>query len=187
MLSPLKKCLNSERREKLLFDIVLFGSSLKGKQDPNDIDLLLIFLDGDLRERLAITQRVKEKLKDFNFKFDCQQILLQELFSSAFFARSGLLLEGISVFDGKRISEKMGFRSWTLFWYELKGLTHAQKVKFNYILAGRSEMRGILKEFCAVRLVNGVVKVPIEKSLVFEDILKRNAVTYFKKNILEEF
>ena len=186
MLSTLKKCLNSEKKESFIFDIFVYGSTVKGKRNPHDLDLLIVFLEGTLRERLEIVQRIKGKLKALDVIVDCQQVLLKELFSSSFFARSGVLLEGVSVFDGKKVSEKMGFNSWTLFWYELKGLTHTQKVKFNYILAGRGDLKGILGEFGAIRLVSGVVKVPIEKSLLFEEILKQNNVKYWKKNILEE-
>ena len=75
--------------------------------------------------------------------------------------------------------------SFTLFWYNLKGLTHSKKVKFNYILSGRN-MKGMIEELNGERLVNGAIKIPIEKTLEFEEILKENRVNYKKKNILEE-
>lgn len=80
----------------------------------------------------------------------------------------------------------LGFKSFTLFWYNLKGLTHAQKIRFNYILAGRRSLKGMIKELKGKRLVRGAVKIPIEHSIEFEEILKANDVNYKKKNILEE-
>ena len=187
MLKNLKKYLESEKKDRTIFDIVIYGSAVKGKQDARDIDVLIIFLEGSLKERLnklqEIKSRLKSKIKDKNL--DIKQILLNELFSSYFLARTGILLEGISVFKNKKFCETLGFKSYTLFWYNLKNLKHSQKVKFNYILAGRGT-KGIIKELKGERLVNGAVKISIENSAVFEKILKDNNIHYSKKNILEE-
>ena len=112
-------------------------------------------------------------------------MLLQDIFSTSFLARTGILLEGISIFKNKKFCEALGFKSFTLFWYDLKGLTHSQKVKFNYILAGRN-IKGVIEELRGKRIVNGAIKIPIENSIIFEDILKKNKINYFKKNIIEE-
>jgi|SRR3989344_2240067 len=187
MLKDLKKCLRSENKDKTIFDIVIFGSLVKGKEQVRDIDILIIFLQGPLNERLNKIQRIKSRLrriiKDKNI--DIKQILIQELFSSSFFARTGIFLEGISVFKDHKFSETLGFKAFALFWYNLNGLTHTQKVKFNYILSGRG-YKGIINELNGQRLVNGAIKIPIENSIIFEKILKDNKVNYSKKNILEE-
>ncbi|MBR9691788.1 hypothetical protein GOV06_03290 [Candidatus Woesearchaeota archaeon] len=184
MLKRLKKHLESEKKDKTIFDIVIYGSAVKGKSEARDIDIMVIFLEGSLKERLDKIQRIKSKLKKIG-NIDIKQMLLKDFFSSSFLARTGVLLEGISAFNRKRFSETLGFRAFTLFWYNLKRLSHAQKVKFNYILAGRGT-RGVLDELNGIRLVNGAVKIPIENSAVFEEILKTNNADYSKKNILEE-
>ncbi len=186
MLKNLKKHLESER-DKKIFDIVIYGSAVKGKEDARDIDILVIFLEGTLKERLDKLQEIKSRLKGVEAEtaLDMKQILLKELFSSAFLARTGILLEGISVFTNKRFCETMGFKPFTLFWYSLKGLTHLEKVKFNYIFAGRNT-KGVIEEVNGQRIVNGAIKVPIENSAIIESILKTNKVQYNKKNILEE-
>lgn len=187
MLKNLKKYLESEKKDKTIFDIVIYGSAVKGKQEAGDIDIAVIFLEGSLRERLDKIQDIKQKLRKLlkDKIIDIKQMLLKDIFSSSFLARTGILLEGISIFNNRKFCETLGFRSFTLFWYNLKGLTHAQKVKFNYILAGRNA-KGIIEELDGERLANGAVKVPIENSMVFEEILKKNKVYYSKKNILEE-
>ena len=58
-------------------------------------------------------------------------------------------------------------------------------MQFNYILAGRNSMKGIIKELGAERIVNSAIKVPIQNSLVFEEILTANHIKYNKKVILE--
>ena len=186
MLKNLRRHLESEIGKDSIFDIILYGSSVKGKPSPGDIDVLIIYLKGSLRERLDKTQNIKISLrKFFQQNIDIKQILLNELFSPNFFARTGVLLEGISVRSGKHFSENLGFRPYTLFSWTLSGLTHSEKIRFNYILAGRG-MQGILKELGGVRLASGAVKIPISNSAVFEEILKTNKVPYSKKNMLEE-
>ena len=186
MLKNLKKHLKSEK-DKTIFDIVIYGSAVKGKEDARDIDILVIFFEGTLKERLDKLQEIKSRLKDVGTEtaIDIKQILLKELFSSSFLARTGILLEGVSIFTNKKFCETLGFRSFTLFWYSLKELTHTEKVKFNYILAGRNT-KGMINEVNGQKLVNGAIKVPIENSAIMERILKTNNIQYYKKNLLEE-
>jgi len=185
ILKKLKKCLKSEKKENI-FDIVIFGSLVKGSLEPRDIDVMVIFLDGSLKERLDAVQEIKSRLKGkIDEAIDIKQCLLKDLFSLEFMARTGILLEGVSIFHNKKFCQTLGFESCTIFWYNLKGLSHTQKVKFNYILAGRNQ-KGIIEFLNGTRLMNGVVKIPIEHSLEFEKILKDNKISYNKKNILEE-
>ena len=185
ILEKLKKYLKDERRENI-FDIVVFGSIVKGKLTPRDIDILVIFLEGSLKERLDTIQEIKNKLKNkIEGNIDIKQALLKELFSPEFLARVGILLEGFSVFKNKKFCQTLGFNSSSIFWYDLKGLNHTQKVKFNYILAGRNQ-KGIIESLGGKRLAGGVIRIPIETSLEFEEILKNNKINYNKKNILEE-
>ena len=187
MLKNLRKLLESEQGDKSIFDIVIYGSIVKGKESTRDMDILIVFLEGTLRQRLDKLQTIKSKLKkkDFDKNLDIKQILLKELFYPEFLARTGIFLGGISIFRRKKFSETLGFMPYTLFWYNLKGLTHSQKVKFNYILAGRN-MKGVIQQLDGNRLVNGAVKIPIENSITFEEILKNNKISYSMKNILEE-
>lgn len=185
ILEKLRKCLKAEKEERI-FDIVIFGSLVKGKPDPRDIDIMVIFIEGSLKERVDIIQGIKSRIKKkIDANLDIKQCLLKDLFSPEFLARTGILLEGYSIFKAKKFCETLGFSSYSLFWYNLKNLSHSQKVKFNYILAGRNQ-KGVIELLNGTRLMSGVVKIPIEHSLEFENIVKNNKITYNKKNILEE-
>jgi len=186
MLKNLKRLLGSEKKDKSIFDIIIYGSSLK-KEKPNDIDIVVIFLHGSLKSRLDKIQEIKSRLKKVidEYMLDIKQMQLTDLFNTSFFARTGILLEGVSVFRNKKFCEILGFGSYTLFLYNLKSLTHTQKVKFNYILAGRNS-KGMIEELEGKRLVNGAVKIPIKNAYSFEEILKNNNVSYSKKNFIEE-
>lgn len=182
MLEELKKCLKTELKDKGIFDIIIYGSLVKNKEDPNDIDILVIFNEGNLKKRLDKIQSIKHKIKRKE-KIDIKGILWQELFQEEFFARSGVFLEGISIFTGKPFAERIDFNGFAIFVYNLTNKSHAEKVKFNYILSGRKS-EGLIKNLKGKHLAPGVIEIPIKNSLEFEDLLKKNNIRYFKKEVL---
>ncbi len=185
MLKELKRCLKNNN-DKTIFDIVVYGSSAKGKEKPNDVDIVVIFRSGNLKERLTKIQEIKKDIRlSKEVKLDIKGILLEELFDANFFGRSGIFLEGISLIDEKIFSEKMGFSGYSLFVYSHKGKTHTEKVKFNYLISGRKS-KGIIELFNGKHIAPGVIQIPIEKSFEFENILLRNKISFVKKNILIE-
>ena len=183
MMPPkLKQWLNEEKKDNTIFDIVVYGSSVKGKTKPNDIDVLVIFREGSLKERLLKIQAIKKKIE---IPVDIKGILWEELFRPEFFARAGILLEGLSVFENKPFSSKLGFEGYALFTYSLQNKSHTQKIKFNYILRGRNR-EGIIKKMEGHHKGPGVILIPIRNSLEFEEILQMHSVSYTKKNMLME-
>jgi len=182
ILKELKKKLASEIKGDI-FDIVIFGSVVNGKTAPKDIDILVIFENLSLKDRLDILQHMKKKIPKGS---DIQQILLKDLFEGSFFAKTGILLEGISCRTVKEFSEQLGFSGYSIFTYDFKGLSHTQKIRFNYVLSGRRKNTGILEEIKGIRLGDGVIKVPIFASDEFEEIFLAHHINYKRFNILEE-
>lgn len=175
-------------KNKNIFDIILYGSFIKGKIETRDIDILIIFNEKSLKERTEIAEEFKEKtLRKINRKInelDIKTINVSELFENDFLARQAILTEGYSLIDTIPFSNKMGFLSYILFTYNLKNLDHNNKTKFTYSLIGRKKSLGILKKLNAKPIGKGVVLLPIENSSVFEDFLKEWKINYIKKNIL---
>ncbi len=184
MLNQLKKSLISEKKDLAVFDIVLYGSYAKGDVLARDVDIAVIFLEGSLRERLDKVQGIKQKLKNLNLQLDVKQMLLKDLFSSNFLARTGILIEGISLLQGKKFSEILGFSTASLFFYSLKSLNHTEKIKFNYILSGRNAT-GLLEILGGRRLANAAISIPMEKSNEFEKFLKDRKIEYNRLDILQ--
>lgn len=183
MMPPkLKQWLNKEKKDKTIFDIVVYGSSVKGKTKPNDIDVLVIFKEGSLKERLIKIQAIKKKIE---IPIDIKGILWEELFRPEFFARAGILLEGLSIFENKPFCSKLGFEGYTMFTYSLQNKSHTEKIEFNYILRGRNKV-GIIKQLEGHHKGPGVILIPIKNSLEFEDVLQMHVVEYKKKNMLIE-
>lgn len=166
-----------------IFDIVLYGSAIKGKEEPCDIDILLIFQKIKLKKRTDIAQQFKGVLKKKIKKVDIKTINLSELFEKEFLARQGIFIEGYSLLYDVPISKRFGFGSYVLFTYGLKNLNHGEKTKFTYALIGRKR-KGIIEQLDTKHLGKGVVIVPINNSLIFEAFLQRWEVSYKKKNIL---
>lgn len=182
------KLLESEskafEKNKDIFDIVIYGSNVKGKLEAGDIDILIIFKEKPLKERVEITQQFKEKITDGKSKIDIKTINLSELFETNFLARQAILTEGYSLIKSVPFSEKIGFLSYALFTYKLKNLNHNDKTKFTYSLIGRGKNIGVLKKLNAKPLGKGVVLLPIQHISFFEDFLKKWKIDYNKKNIL---
>ncbi len=166
-----------------IFDIVLYGSAVKGKQEARDIDILLIFLENKLKERTNIAQKLKGILKKRIKKIDIKTINLPELFEKDFLARQGIFIEGHSLLYNIKFSRRLGFESYSLFTYNLKNLNHNEKTKFTYALIGRIK-KGIIKQLNAIHLGKGAIIIPIKNSLIFEEFLKTWKINYNKKNIL---
>lgn len=174
----------SLKRDRSIFDIVLYGSSVRGKIDSRDVDILIIFKEKPLIERAEIAQKFKEKINKKSDELDIKTITLSELFESDFLARQSILSEGYSLVNGAPFSERMGFLSYSLFTYHLRNLDHNNKTKFTYSLIGRGKNQGISKKLNAKPLGKGAVLLSIENSSFFEDFLKKWKINYNKRNIL---
>ncbi len=182
MQQELQKWAREYQTNKDIFDIVLFGSYTKGKKNPSDIDLAIIFKSLPLKDRLIFIQEMKKKLPQ-NIKYDFKGILLTELFDPAFFGRTGIVWEGLSLFNNRPFAQRMGFLPKALFIYDLKDKSHTEKVKINYILKGRKR-EGMIQKLKGKHEAPGVVEIPFNNVLEFEDILKKQNIQFQRKNIL---
>jgi predicted nucleotidyltransferase len=178
--------LKSESKKLLtkdIFDIVLYGSSVKSKEYPEDTDIAIIFFNKKLNERLEISQKFKDKIKNKIPDPDVKGINLSDFMDASFFARQGIIIEGQSLLTNSPLSEKFGFEGYILFTYSLKNLNHNEKTKFTYSLIGRTG-RGMIEISEARPLGKGAFIVPIKKSVLFEDFLKEWKINFKSKKIL---
>jgi predicted nucleotidyltransferase len=169
-------------KHKELIDIVLYGSSVKGKRKIGDIDILFIFNNLPLEKRLEITQAFKSKLKANNL--DIKSINLREFFDSTFLARQGVLLEGISLRDKKPLAQKLGFESFTMFIYDSNKLSNTEKVKLAFALNGRRNEKGLIEKLNLQKFGNNRLLSPMENSNLFSEFLEKSKIDFKIENIL---
>lgn len=177
LYKSLKKKLNGIDLEEIV-DIFLFGSAVKGKEFPRDIDLCIIF-----RKKISneIIKEIENKLKDVN-------IHLSSLNVDSFFRKphsliKTLLVEGISIFNGNSFIQNFGFSSYVLYSYSLLKLKPSEKVKFVYLLKGR-DGDGIVKKFKGKWIIDGCFIMPIQKDSEILAIFEKWMIPYQRKEIL---
>ncbi len=178
----ISKCKKFTKKHNI-FDVVLYGSAVKGKDEPGDIDLLIIFLDKSLEIRTKIAQEMKKIIKKEIKNIDVKTITLKELFDKDLLARQGIFTEGISMVHNIPFSKRLGFEGYTLFTYNLSNLGHNEKTKFTYALIGRNK-DGMIKKLEAIHLGRGVLIIPTKNSIIFKKFFEKWNINFKTKDIL---
>ncbi|MBW2966470.1 nucleotidyltransferase domain-containing protein [Candidatus Woesearchaeota archaeon] len=163
----LKKLLAKYKEIK---DFIIFGSLVKGKYVPKDIDIALVVEKKDI----FLVGEIKEQLKNKNL--DIELIKPEEIYQT----RLGLNLisEGFSIKNNKFLREKLNLSPMKIYTYEIKNLTQTKKVLF-----GRG-LNQIIEDTNAVKLGAGSIMVPIEQTNKFEDFLDIWNLKYKSKEYL---
>ena len=131
-----------------------------------------------------LIQKIKSLLeKSFDIPLDFKSMLITDFFKPEFLARQGIILEGISLIDGKQAASKFGFKAFKLFTYDLANLNNTKKTQYVYAVNGRYS-EGILKKLEGKNLGKGVIIVPIRNSLEFEEFLESWNVNFKAQDIL---
>lgn len=147
-------------------DIIIFGSAVKGKTKPRDIDIALLVKekDEDLIEKIENDIR-----KNIDYNVDFTVMSIEDVYSSVWLS---LIKEGFSISKGKYLHEIYNIEPCILFKYNLKSLDRVKKVQFD---RGLNE---ILKATKGTRLLRTIVVIPLEESFQFEEFLKTWKLEY---------
>ena len=124
-----------KEHEKEILDIILFGSSIKGKENPEDVDILVLFRK---KESLDTAYELKKKLE----KYGEIQIITktyERLFDANFKARGSYLNEGYSLIRKEFIARSLGYTNAIFFKYQLKTFSQSRRMQFQYALYGREK------------------------------------------------
>jgi len=154
--------------EKEIFDIIIFGSSIRGKGKPQDIDILILLKD---KENIELNYELRKKLEKIDLKTEIIGKTYKDIFSSKFLPREDILSDGYSLLSNKSFSRSFGYESFIMFKYSLKGFNASKRMMFYYALEGRREKKGMIKELDGIKFTNAVVLIPIKNSELFEDFL----------------
>lgn len=146
--------------------MIIFGSAVKGKTLPGDIDVALLVKEKNEKTIEAVKD---EAWKIIDYKIDFAVLSIEDVYSSVWLS---LIKEGFSVAKGKFLHEIYGIEPCVLFKYGLKSLDRIKKVQFD---RGLNE---ILKDAKGTRLLRTIVLIPLKNSLRFEDFLKTWKLEY---------
>ena len=153
-----------------IIDIFIFGSIVRGKEKPADIDILILFKNKENLEKEYELRKIIEKI-NLNFKIQIIPRTYKNLFDIKFLPRENILSEAYSLINNKYLSEAFGYKSYILFKYNLKKFNISKKMMFHYALTGRRKSLGILKKINGIKISEYIVLIPIENSEEFKEFL----------------
>jgi len=150
----------NKKYPKLIDDIILFGSVIRGKTDPNDIDMIIIF-----RKKLNkdIEYEFKKNVSSFIPNLAIISKTKNTVQDSSFSARESLLFEGYSLLKKRFIANQLGFSSYGFFKYNTKSLNNTNKTKFYYSLNGRRGSNGIVVEKNWLKISDNILGVHLNE------------------------
>jgi len=168
------------KNKKEIVDIVIFGSFVKGKILPKDIDICIVF-------REKINEELNKMIGDeFSKKLvvHVSSLLIDNFFLKTHSLAKTLLKEGASLVNGKSLSENLGFSQNVLFSYSLKGKEQKEKTKIVYVLKGRNKKSGFVDSVNGKWLADNCFIIPVNADNEVMKILNKWQVKYERKNIL---
>lgn len=183
--TKLKKSLESAlKTHEQLLDIILFGSAVRGKEEPRDLDILLVFKDKvdreivyDLRKEFERRMALEKTQPKVGVDVDAKSY--HEIFESRYLPRERILAEGYSIKNGDFIHSLYGYIAFSMFRYSLKGKKASERVRFYYALLGRGKKeKGIIDSVNGIKFSNSVVLVPVDNEEKFSDFLKNWRIEY---------
>ena len=154
------------RSSKDVFDIILFGSCVKGKRIPEDIDIAMISKTRESKPLLEL----KHRLKRFKKRFHLELVPLDEIYKNPLWTQ--LTLEGYSLKEGRHLKDLLGMKPMKLYRYNLTSFPKSEKVQFH---RGLNRALEISK---GKRLGPGVILVPFKMTAYVEEFFDRWKLKY---------
>lgn len=167
-IKSIRNKLNKIIKKEDILDVILFGSAIKGKPVPGDIDVAVIS-ENEIVSNLF-------NMDEFHFSF----LKPLDFFKRRITLLNTLFREGYSLKFNKSFSELYGFRNKVLFIYELKGLSNSKKVKIVNILRGKKSSKGLVVENNGNWLANQVFIVPVSSEYIFEKFFVSLGIKFTK-------
>ncbi|MFC1741888.1 nucleotidyltransferase domain-containing protein [Nanoarchaeota archaeon] len=153
-----------------LEDVLVFGSVVRGKRKPSDVDVLVLFAESvDKPVELKVRKIIEGHFPDVS----TVSKTLKTAVEASFDARESVLFEARSLITGENLAERYGFVSWGMFKYSFGDWSKLQKTKFYHALNGRGGSEGVLSSVDGVKLSDGVVLVPLGAVEEFREFIEK--------------
>lgn len=169
-----------QKYKDIILDIVLFGSCVKNKLNPADIDVAVILKNTKETEILGL-------MNLFDSFFDegthLNILLIETIFINPLF--KNLLNEGVSLLDNRALYERFGYESGSVFSFNLTKLEKSKKVLFYYALRGKKNQEGLLKKSNGKIIGRSVVYIPVNFVDDFKEFLEEHNIDFYRMDILK--
>lgn len=160
-LAELKKlCRKALKKYPELKDIIIFGSFVRGKAKPGDIDIGLII--AKYKVKSGIIGKIIMEFDAFE-GIDIEVIDSEMIYMDPLFWR--IASEGFSIKNDKFIAKAAQTEPMAIFEYSLKDLTKTKKVQFN------RAVHNVLKDKKIHLVKTGSVWVPLSASEKFNELI----------------
>ena len=158
-------------------DIIIFGSAIKGKENPRDVDICVIGEEISASVIEGIEKKLQDDIEVHITKTRYRNVLEDvELWKT-------LMHEGFSIKRNKYIAELFQMQSFFLFIYSLQSLSVTKKQIFSHALQGTKTNEGILKLCKGEKIGRNAVLVPEEKTEEMRAFLETWNVRYSVKRV----
>ncbi|MFA5797264.1 MAG: nucleotidyltransferase domain-containing protein [Candidatus Woesearchaeota archaeon] len=151
-----------------IIDIIIFGSAVKGKINPSDIDVAIITTNKDLEINLT--------------GYHISIITIEDFFVKPITLINTLIREGYSILNNKKFSEIFRFESKILYTYSMKNMDNKQKVKITTLFRGKKN-KGLVEKY-GEWITDGTFIADTAYEEIFDEAFKINAVLFKKRYIL---
>ncbi|MCK5449341.1 nucleotidyltransferase domain-containing protein [Candidatus Pacearchaeota archaeon] len=168
-LALIKNKLKKYLKEKEILDIILFGSFVKGNENPSDIDVAFI---------------TRKNIEIDNSDFHIAVLTPEDFFNKPPTLVNTLLREGYSLKHNKSFVKSFNFSPKVLFNYNLSSLTPSLKVQTVNALRGRKGENGLVLEHGGEWISNNVFIVDSNNENLFEKFFLNFKIKFQKRYIL---
>lgn len=139
-------------------DVIVFGSLMRGKESPSDIDILILF---QFKEDRELAYNLRKSMEKNYPKVEVIPKTFESLMSSTFQARETVLWEGYSCRTGQPFAEGFGFFPQVLFKFHFKKISASRRIQFFYSLKGRGGSPGMINRLGLSKFSDGVLACPV--------------------------
>lgn len=180
MLKLLQKKLDLNWIKKnAIWDVVIYGSYVRGKTDARDVDLAIILSEHvPLAKKMFLCQELRQMLSAADYIFDVKAVDINDFLNAGFLGREAIFAEGLSLIKEDYLAERFGFTACAIVQYSLKRLTQSKKKMLYYALQGRKRGTGILAKINGKILSKGILQLPIRHYEDFKALLGKHDIDY---------
>ncbi len=168
-------------KQKGILDIILFGSIVRGKEKPEDIDLLILYCK---KQDIELNFRIRKELEKIGLNPEIVGKTYKEAFDPEFLARESILQEGYSMKKRKFLASCFGYSNFVLLKYKLQKMNKSERMRFYYSLYGRGGKKGVLEKNSCYKFSESIIISPVERLEEIKSFLESWKIKYVEIPVL---